>query len=417
MNIRFESRAFLLSLGVLLFGFMTIAEATTSYDDPLEQTEISKYEEIVRREPENSDALVKLANLLYSHHLSGEAAPLWRKAILINPSLVAPHWSLGVVYGQRGDIDAAKTAYLKALRLDPGHISSRFNLAAIYRKKGELDSAENEYRTILKMRPDEGRSAHHGLGQVLADEKRWSEAIEQYRMAQMNGGSLSAIGIAIFKLDLAEALRSTGKFDEAAKENEHAQRFLDIRMRSPEGAHWRPPANLIAKANFELACIRAQQKRMPESVRALASAISYDPSMLEKMEKSGVLKKVHTTKDYKKLVSEVLAQRKAAPLVLEARFTARIKWIELIGKREINVLIAEADARWLVAIEIRTIERPGILLDTPGEIILAIHSPARLLARSEKTAPEKSYGFQVRGEVREGKSVYYWVQAHELPLN
>lgn len=413
----FKSKTFSILFWMLLSGFMIHSQAMAPKDDSLDsldQTEISKYEKIVTREPENTDALVKLANLLYSYHRSGEAVPLWKKAIAINPRLVEPHWSLGSVYDQRGDTNAAESEYLQALKIDPGHVGSRSNLAVIYREKGELSAAENEYRTILKMQSAKGWSVHHDLGQILAKRKRWSDAIEQYRLELQDEEGRSMLGTALIQIDLAEALRNTGKLEEAEKEIREAQEFLNTRESVRDGHQWRAPRGIIARADFELACIRAQQERLQESVRALADAISLDSSIVEKIEASDDLKKVRATHDYKKLAEAVQTRRQSA---LDAHFTATIKWIEVIGKREATIAFAEPDARWLIAIDIASIEKPSALFDKPGEVILAIHSPAKLLARSGESAPGTSYDFQLGGEVREGKPVYQWVRAHELTRN
>lgn len=402
---------------VVLAAYSHAAEpsgASISDVDSPNQSEISRYEAIVGREPGNADALAKLADLLYSNHRSGEAVPLWRKALSLNPALVEPRWSLGVVYWERGDLDAAKSAYLEVLARDPGHVNSRINLAALYRQKGQLRDAETEYRSILKMRPDAGSLVHHGLGQILAGEKRWSEAIEEYRTELHGGDGRSALGTALVRMDLAEALRKTGKFAEAEEEVGQALGFLTSREHVLGAAQWRPPAGIAATANFELARIHAAQKRIPESLKALDAAVGYDPSVLEKMESSEDLETVRVTEEYRNLASSVRAQRQS---VLEARFTGKIQWIEVIGKREANVAFSEADARWLIGVEISGVQKSSALFDKPGQVILAIHSPVKLLARSADSALGKSYAFQAGGEMREGKAVYRWVLARELGVD
>jgi hypothetical protein len=106
----------------------------------------------------------------------------------------------------------------------------------------------------------------------------------------------------------------------------------------------------------------------------------------------------------------------SAESVVEARFTGTIHWIEPIGRREAEIAAAETDARWLVAIEITSIEKAGARFDKPGKVVLAIHSPVKLLARSGESASGKAYSFQIAGEVQGNSTVYHWVRAHELAL-
>ena len=380
------------------------------------EAEIARYEQIVQREPDNVDALLKFAGLLYAYHRSSEAVPLWKKAISLDAGRAEPPWQLGVFYGQRGDDDAAEAEYLAGLRIDPSS-HYRANLAVIYATRGALDAAESEYRTLLRLHADETAWIHHSLGTILAQKRRWVEALEHYRLGRDDRDSRSALGEAIDRLDLAEALRHTGSLDEAEQEVAKAQQFLNLRVRAIDGRHssWRhPPASWTARGYFEQGCNLAERHRLSESVSSFRSAIAHDSSLLEKIEASDELAKVRATADYKKLAAAVgAARRESAPLQLEARFTATIKWVEILGKREARAAFMDHDARWLVAVEIASIEKSSPLFDRTAEVILAVHSPARLLARSGESAAGKSYRFRLGGEIRQGKPVYDWIRADE----
>lgn len=386
------------------------AQPSPAADEVPNQAEISRYETLVQREPGNVEALVKLADLLYANYRAGEAVPLWKKALSLNPHLAKVHWSLGVVYWERGDVDAAKSEYLQALAVDPDFSSARVNLAVIYRDRHQLDEAEAQYRAILKRQPAAGNMVHSGLGQILAEQKRWPEAIEEYRADLLDSSNTSAYGIALTRVDLAEALRNTGNLDEADKEIGQALAFLDVREEVHGEVSWRPSATVMARANLELARIRARQGRTSESIGALAQAIGWNSALLEQIESTDDLQTVRSTARYRKAAAAARAGREDA---LEARFTAKVQSIEMLGEHAATVAAAERDAHWLLAIQITDIQESSALFDKPGRVYLAVHSPARLLARSADTALGKTYRFRLNGEVRDGKPVYNWMEARE----
>ena len=380
-------------------------------EDATIRAELARYAALVRREPGNTRALVEWADLLYANHRAGEAVPLWTRALALDRRLARVHWSLGVVHGERGDLDAEQSAYLAALDADPDFVAARINLAALYRTRHQLGEAEREYRTILRRQPGAGSVAHHGLGQVLAEQQRWTEAIAEFRADLRAANAGSAYGNALTRVDLAEALRNSGRLDEAAQTIDAALQFFNTRERVSDATQWRPPPAAIARANLESAYIRARQGNVPEALHAVAQALGHDPALLERIDTSEDLEAVRASAQFRKLASGAQARREQA---FEAQFVARVRSVELIGQRAATVAASENDARWLLTIEITAIHKTAALFEKPGEALLAIHSPARLLARSAQSAAGKSYVFQVYGEMRDGKAEYYAMQAREM---
>jgi hypothetical protein len=126
-------------------------------------------------------------------------------------------------------------------------------------------------------------------------------------------------------------------------------------------------------------------------------------------------------------VQQVLAAASSRPLEqvtveappkdspIEARFVAEVKWIEMIGKREATVVPIGVDVRWLVGIEIRSIEKAAQNFERKGHVVLAIHSPVRLFRKPREQVPGKSYSFKVSGRVRDGRPAYHHAQVTEQP--
>ena len=71
------------------------------------------------------------------------------------------------------------------------------------------------------------------------------------------------------------------------------------------------------------------------------------------------------------------------------------------------------DARFLVGIEILSLEKPAKPLDKKGKIVLAIHSPAVMFRGEEDNAPGKTYSFKVFGKMRNGRAEFYYAEAEE----
>ena len=82
---------------------------------------------------------------------------------------------------------------------------------------------------------------------------------------------------------------------------------------------------------------------------------------------------------------------------IEARFVADVKWIEVIGTRKTSAVAIGPDPRWLVAIDIVSLEKPAPPFTQKGRMILAIHSPVKLFAVDGKEAVGTVYSFTLSG--------------------
>lgn len=84
-----------------------------------------------------------------------------------------------------GDRQKAFVSFQKSVQLNPANKESRYALGHVYALQGKLPLAEEQFRAAIKI--DESYSeAHTYLGQVLANQDRWDEAIASYRQALAN---------------------------------------------------------------------------------------------------------------------------------------------------------------------------------------------------------------------------------------
>jgi len=84
-----------------------------------------------------------------------------------------------------GDRQKAFVSFQKSVQLNPSNKEARYALGHVYAQQGKLSYAEEQLRAAIKI--DEAYSeAHTFLGQVLANQDRWDEAIQSYRQALAN---------------------------------------------------------------------------------------------------------------------------------------------------------------------------------------------------------------------------------------
>ncbi len=84
-----------------------------------------------------------------------------------------------------GDRQKAFVSFQKSVQLNPNNKESRYALGHIYAIQGKLPQAEEEFRAATRI--DESFSdAHNYLGQVLAAQNQWADAIKSYRLALAN---------------------------------------------------------------------------------------------------------------------------------------------------------------------------------------------------------------------------------------
>ena len=72
---------------------------------------------------------------------ANDAIALALEAAAIDPTLAAPHMTLGSAYGLLGRIEQARQSFLRALELDPNHVGSMDNLSFTYALAGQLDES------------------------------------------------------------------------------------------------------------------------------------------------------------------------------------------------------------------------------------------------------------------------------------
>ncbi len=93
-----------------------------------------------------------------------------------------------------------------------------------------------------------------------------------------------------------------------------------------------------------------------------------------------------------------------------ARFTARVDFVEIAGRRNAAAIPVGVDPRWLVGVNILSVEQSDAHFDSPGKANLVIHSPTRTFLLDR----DKLLGKVFRLTVCRGNEGYYHIEAEEV---
>ncbi|MEK7591532.1 MAG: tetratricopeptide repeat protein [Patescibacteria group bacterium] len=99
--------------------------------------------------------------ILAASNRTPDAIVEFQKAMTMDPLNPEPHFYLGSLWEQTGNMELAKGEYEKAVAMDPSYVIARVRLAGILKSQGALMEAENHLREALKWNPnsEEARKA------------------------------------------------------------------------------------------------------------------------------------------------------------------------------------------------------------------------------------------------------------------
>ena len=117
------------------------------------------YLRVLKREPENADALSLMGLLAHQAGRNDVAAELLGKALALRPRFADAHLNLGNVLRAEGDLEAAVGHFREAARIDPGfpgRVTTRLclRIAAVCRDRIAVGTpASSEARRICSPKP------------------------------------------------------------------------------------------------------------------------------------------------------------------------------------------------------------------------------------------------------------------------
>ena len=116
----------------------------------------------------------KLDNAIKEYNTALKPPPTYKTNITLNglsgsntlweyqPALADTHFSIGLVYLEKGNIEKATRKFKVATILRPNFVDAHYNLGNVYQKQGRMSDAIKEYETVLKI-DSKHADAHQNL--------------------------------------------------------------------------------------------------------------------------------------------------------------------------------------------------------------------------------------------------------------
>jgi tetratricopeptide (TPR) repeat protein/GT2 family glycosyltransferase len=124
----------------------------------------------------------KIAQILLKFGREDVAADCWIRFLSLSGENADPkeYINLGNLYQKLNNIDAASYCYRRALKLQPQLIAAYDRLAEISLSQNDTNIAIEIYKTALKYNP-QNSSVYYNLGKLLASTERWQDAVACYQ--------------------------------------------------------------------------------------------------------------------------------------------------------------------------------------------------------------------------------------------
>jgi tetratricopeptide (TPR) repeat protein len=99
-------------------------------------------------------ALINLANIHYSRDEIAEAQALYERAIVLEPDVFEAHFNLGNIFHDLGRYREAQACYRDALKLNPAYADAHFYFAVTLEKNGQSQEARTHWRAYQQLAPN-----------------------------------------------------------------------------------------------------------------------------------------------------------------------------------------------------------------------------------------------------------------------
>jgi tetratricopeptide (TPR) repeat protein len=133
--------------------FFKTASALDDGDESKAVEAAANYRKALELDPTLVAALINLANLHYSRDQLVEAQALYEQAIRIDREYFEAHFNLGNIHHDLGRFGEAQTSYLEALRLNPSYAEAHFYLAVTCEKMGLSEDARPHWHAYRQLAP------------------------------------------------------------------------------------------------------------------------------------------------------------------------------------------------------------------------------------------------------------------------
>jgi tetratricopeptide (TPR) repeat protein len=123
-------------------------------DESKQDEAAAAYRKALEVDPYLVAALINLANIHYSRDELAEAQALYERAIGLESDFFEAHFNLGNIYHDLGRFPEAQACYHHALGLNPYFADAHFYLAVTYEKMGSSHEARPHWRSYQQLAPN-----------------------------------------------------------------------------------------------------------------------------------------------------------------------------------------------------------------------------------------------------------------------
>jgi tetratricopeptide (TPR) repeat protein len=117
--------------------------------------EIENYKEILRKDPNNLQALIGIGNLYFDTKQDPLAIENYRKALAVDPTNTNVRTDMAVCYRRSGNPGQAVEELKKGISTTPGHAQSRYNLGLILiHDMQDVEGGIKAWEALLETVPD-----------------------------------------------------------------------------------------------------------------------------------------------------------------------------------------------------------------------------------------------------------------------
>jgi tetratricopeptide (TPR) repeat protein len=133
--------------------YFRAASAIDDGDETRMEEAAAGYRRALELDPYLVAALINLANIHYSRDELVEAQALYERAIGLESDFFEAHFNLGNIYHDLGRFPEAQNCYREALKLNPFYADAHFYLAVTFEKMGLSQDARPHWRSYQQLAP------------------------------------------------------------------------------------------------------------------------------------------------------------------------------------------------------------------------------------------------------------------------
>jgi tetratricopeptide (TPR) repeat protein len=180
----------------------------------------------------------------------------------LQPDLADAHYTLGILYWQRGEFDQADEELQKAIQSKPDYAEAYYTLGTVLKQQGKLPEAAAALREAIRLQPDFA-GAHTTLAAVLRQLGDADGAAVEAKEGARIAASTNNLQAATFSTNSGKRLLGAGDVDGAIAQ------FRSAIRSEPK----------YAAAHYQLALALRQKGEKDEAGKEFQKAAELDPRL------------------------------------------------------------------------------------------------------------------------------------------